>query len=267
MANPSSSSIIARGSVHVTSCFSCSAINHAAPCCVRDHGMREKRGGHREDEIPPERCGYLCDDDVSTADVIVVNTCSFIQDATEESLEMIFDMADLDCVASGNTKIVVAGCMPARYGSDLEEELTEASSFVPCARECDIVEVVDECLRLDRLALPDAGSIANRSRRQMARSWTFAYVKISDGCADRWCSYCTIPLIRGRYHKLPYDEHTRRCVLPCSAWREGDRPYRSGYRALGDDFDDPSSLAELLCRLAEEFPETWFRVMYLQPKV
>ena len=123
--------------------------------------------------------GYHCDDDVSTADVIVVNTCSFIQDATEESLEMIFDMADLDCVASGNTKIVVAGCMPARYGFDLEEELTEASSFVPCARECDIVEVVDECLGLDRSALPDAGSIvepgASADATRSGRSPTSRY--------------------------------------------------------------------------------------------
>lgn len=209
--------------------------------------------------------GYLCDDDVSTADVIVVNTCSFIQDATEESLEMIFDMADLDCVASGNTKIVVAGCMPARYGSDLEEELTEASSFVPCARECDIVEVVDECLRLDRLALPDAGSIAEPEPSADGEVRTFAYVKISDGC-DRWCSYCTIPLIRGRYHSFPYDSirddvsyHVRHGV------KEIDLIAQDTGR-WGTDFDDPSSLAELLCRLAEEFPETWFRVMYLQPE-
>ena len=209
--------------------------------------------------------GYRCDDDVSTADVIVVNTCSFIQDATEESLEMIFDMADLDCVASGNTKIVVAGCMPARYGSDLEEELTEASSFVPCARECDIVEVVDECLGLDRSALPDAGSIVEPEPSADDEVRTFAYVKISDGC-DRWCSYCTIPLIRGRYHSFPYDSirddvsyHVRHGV------KEIDLIAQDTGR-WGTDFDDPSSLAELLSRLAEEFPETWFRVMYLQPE-
>ena len=204
MASPSSSSIIARGSVHVTSCFSESQsttrphVAFVTMGCAKNEVDTEKMKSRLSD------AGYHCDDDVSTADVIVVNTCSFIQDATEESLEMIFDMADLDCVASGNTKIVVAGCMPARYGSDLEEELTEASSFVPCARECDIVEVVDECLGARSIGAARCWKHRGTEPSADDESDVRPYVKISDGC-DRWCSYCTIPLIRGRYHSFPYD--------------------------------------------------------------
>ena len=67
-----------------------------------------------------------------------MNTCSFIQSATEESLEAIFEVAGMPNVAAG-AALIVAGCMPARYGQDLESELSEASAFVPCSKEDDIV--------------------------------------------------------------------------------------------------------------------------------
>ena len=68
--------------------------------------------------------GYRIEQDPEQADAVVVNTCSFIQSATEESLEAIFEAAGMDNVASGDAKLIVAGCMPARYGDDLEAELT-----------------------------------------------------------------------------------------------------------------------------------------------
>ena len=86
--------------------------------------------------------GYEVCDDASTADVVVVNTCSFIQAATEESLEAIFEVCDLPNFIEGSAKLVVAGCMPARYGDDLASELGEAQAFVPCSKEDDIVEVL-----------------------------------------------------------------------------------------------------------------------------
>ena len=86
--------------------------------------------------------GYEVCDDASTADVVVVNTCSFIQAATEESLEAIFEVCDLPNFIEGSAKLVVAGCMPARYGDDLASELREAQAFVPCSKEDDIVEVL-----------------------------------------------------------------------------------------------------------------------------
>ena len=90
--------------------------------------------------------GYALADDPADADAIVVNTCSFIQAATEESLEAVFEAADLPNVASGCAALVVAGCMPARYGADLEAELVEAGAFVPCSREDDIALVLAETI-------------------------------------------------------------------------------------------------------------------------
>ena len=90
-------------------------------------------------------------------------------------------------------------------------------------------------------------------------------MKISDGC-DRFCSYCTIPFIRGRYHSFPF-AHVRAEVAAHAA--AGTREIvliAQDTGRWGEDFDDASSLAELVSALAEEFPDVWFRVLYLQPE-
>ena len=143
--------------------------------------------------------GFSVTEEASSADAIIVNTCSFIQAATEESIDAIFEAASLPKVDEGSAVLIVAGCMPARYGDDLAAELTEASAFVPCSREDDIAEVVARALRISLPVAAVGGEPAEGEGR------TFAYVKISDGC-DRFCSYCTIPYIRGRYHSFPYEQ-------------------------------------------------------------
>ncbi len=90
--------------------------------------------------------GFSVTEEASSADAIIVNTCSFIQAATEESIDAILEAASLPKVDEGSAALIVAGCMPARYGDDLAAELTEASAFVPCSREDDIAEVVARAL-------------------------------------------------------------------------------------------------------------------------
>ncbi len=202
-----------------------------------------------------EGAGYALVDDAEGADCIIVNTCSFIQSATEESLQAIFEAFDLPQVKEGKGKVVVAGCMPARYGDDLTSALNEAKTFVPCSKEDDIVAVLDALF-------PQRGRAA--SAHEAAPLYS-AYVKISDGC-DRFCSYCTIPYIRGRYHSFTYDqieEEIRACLA------RGAREIvliAQDTGRWGDDFDEPSTLAALMGALADAHPDTWFRVMYLQPE-
>ena len=200
--------------------------------------------------------GFSLTDDPALADAVVINTCSFIQAATEESIECILDISGLDNFVSGQSKLIVAGCMPARYGADLETELTEAHAFVPCSREDDIAEVLRAALGSPThqpfSAMPYAVSPA-------------AYVKISDGC-DRFCSFCAIPYIRGRYHSFTYEQ-----VRTAVAER-----VESGVREVtliaqdtgrwGEDFGQPDTTACLLDRLADEFSDTWFRLMYIEPQ-
>ena len=207
------------------------------------------------------RAGYGIVDDPEHADVVIVNTCSFIQAATEESIEAILEVAGYDSVASGASKLVVAGCMPARYGADLEPEFPEVSSFLSCSKEQDIVASVDKIIGTERLV----GADRNVALDLQGDARVFAYVKISDGC-DRFCAYCTIPFIRGRYHSYTYDDIRD----------EVERVVSEGAREIvliaqdtgrwGTDFENPSTLAQLMHRLAEEWPEIWFRVMYIQPE-
>ncbi|MCI8469146.1 MAG: 30S ribosomal protein S12 methylthiotransferase RimO [Eggerthellaceae bacterium] len=204
--------------------------------------------------------GYRLEDDPEQADVIVVNTCSFIQSATEESIEAVLDAAGLPRVEEGSASVVVAGCMPARYGDELAAELTEAAAFVPCSREDDIVAVIDGVLGIAREGAPAPACDADA--REVG---TFAYVKISDGC-DRWCSYCAIPLIRGRYRSFAYEDIRAEVArLVGAGVREIDLIAQDTGR-WGADFEEPRSLAWLLSALAEEFPSTLLRVLYLQPE-
>lgn len=223
------------------------------------------------------QAGFTMVENPLEAHAIIINTCSFIQSATEESLEAIFDAADLPNVADG-TPLIVSGCMPARYGDELADELTEASAFVPCDKEANIVAIVADQLNL---ALDEHGKLDTSTRVTTHESTTdesaqtteitiseqsvSAYVKISDGC-DRFCSYCTIPFIRGRYHSFLFEK----------IYEDVAEHVNNGVREIvliaqdtgrwGKDFEEQSSLAHLMTKLAESFPTTWFRVMYLQPE-
>ena len=233
----------------------------ARPVCFITLGCAKNEADTAAMERRAVAAGYRLEDDPERAEAIVVNTCSFIQSATEESIEAVLDAAGLPCVASGGTRLVVAGCMPARYGDELAAELPEAAAFVPCSREDDIAAVLDGLFGVERAAgeaPADEGAAARPAG-------TFGYVKISDGC-DRWCSYCAIPLIRGRYRSFPY-EQVRADVarLVDAGVREVDLIAQDTGR-WGADFDEPRDLAWLVDALAGEFPDTWLRVMYLQPE-
>ncbi len=91
-----------------------------------------------------ENAGCTLADEAEKADVIIVNTCCFIQSATEESIQAVFDAAGLDNVTSGDAKVVVSGCMPSRYGDELSDSFSsaETAAFVPCSDESKIVSVV-----------------------------------------------------------------------------------------------------------------------------
>ena len=208
-----------------------------------------------------EQAGYRHEEDVTIADAVIVNTCSFIQSATEESIEAILDIAGLESVSSGRSRLIVAGCMPARYGDDLSAELAEASSFVPCADESTIVEIMDNLFGVERM--PDYGAVL--PLKLESGDETSAYVKISDGC-NRFCSYCTIPYIRGRYKSFSYEAIDSEVSIHVEAGVREIVLIAQDTGRWGDDFEEPSSLAKLVSGLAEAHPQTWFRVMYIQPE-
>ncbi len=209
--------------------------------------------------------GFSLVSDPEQADAIVINTCSFIQAATEESLEAVFEAAHLDSVQHGNSVVVVAGCMPSRYGHDLKNELTEATAFVSCDDEEHIAEVLADALGIEQSALLPQQCNLNQYNAVTADGETHAYVKISEGC-NRGCTFCTIPSIRGNYHSFLFEEIDQEVL---KAQERGVREIvliAQDTGRWGDDFSEPSTLASLVSRLAKRHPQLWFRVMYIQPE-
>lgn len=197
-------------------------------------------------------------------DVIIVNTCSFLREAIEESLDTIFDVASLPSVSDGNTKLVVVGCLPSRFGSDLESELEEAQAFISCKDETEIVAQLDDLFGIERDDVdPDeSGTIGRLARTSTSPS---AYVKISDGC-DRFCSFCAIPFIRGRYHSFTYEAIRDEVANLVDQGVVEITLIAQDTGIWGSDLKPKSTLASLLDQLATEFPHTWFRVLYIQPE-
>ncbi len=209
--------------------------------------------------------GYGEATDAQSADVVIINTCSFLASATSESIETTLQLAEEVSDGIRNAPIVMCGCVPSRYGSDLPNELPEVAAFVRTDEEDGIVAVIDEVTGTVR-----SGTAMLPSIKRTVEG-TVAYLKISDGC-DRFCSFCAIPYIRGRYHSRS----------AASILEEAKSLVAGGVRELvligqdtgiwGEDFDQtvegPHTLAKLLIELAEAVrPEpVWIRVLYLQPE-
>ncbi|MBM6785827.1 30S ribosomal protein S12 methylthiotransferase RimO [Collinsella tanakaei] len=203
--------------------------------------------------------------DVEEADLAIVNTCSFLASATEESIEATLALAEEAADGVRSLPIVMCGCVPSRYGADLSGELPEVAAFVRTDEEDGIVGVVDGLLGVTRAVpahVPDVKRTVEGS---------VAFVKISDGC-DRFCSFCAIPYIRGRYRSRPWSEIRDEVVdLVSEGVRElvliGQDTGIWG-RDLADEGEGPHDLASLLRAVAEAVRphDVWIRVLYLQPE-
>ncbi len=145
-----------------------------------------------------EQSGYNLTENIEQADFALINTCAFIQDAIEESVQEILQIAQHKEDNSG-LKIVVAGCLAQRYSEELKEELAEVDAFVGTTRYGDIVEVFDRLSAEDKVLFVDEDHcIAQTEVRTILTKLPTAYLKISEGCS-RKCTYCVIPQLRGPY--------------------------------------------------------------------
>ena len=143
--------------------------------------------------FPPDR--FDLTDDPSTADLILVNTCGFIQSAKEESIGAILKMAQY----KKRAKLVVTGCLATRYAEELRKEIPEADLIVP------LKEYPELSKKLAALLGEEGILEMNPLRRVVSTSSYSAYLRISDGC-NNFCTFCAIPRIRGRFVSRPYEE-------------------------------------------------------------
>ena len=196
--------------------------------------------------------GYEIENDTSKSDVININTCAFLQVAVEEGIDVIFHLRSQNKTA----KIIVSGCMPSRYSHDLTKELFEVDKFVPVKQQHNIVNVVN--------ALLDCDSKSSSSSNIRTKNQLFAYVKISDGC-NRFCSYCAIPYIRGRYFSFSEKEIMKEVAELVENGTKEIIFIAQDTGIWGSDFNESTSIVSLLDIASSTFSDTWFRLLYIQP--
>lgn len=210
--------------------------------------------------------GHKMIDDEAQADVIVINTCCFINDAKEESIQTILEMADYK--KEGRLKaLIVTGCLAQRYKNEIIEEISEVDAVLGTTSYDKIVEAIDEALQghslvemTDLDALPEVNT-----QRLVTTGGHFAYLKIAEGC-DKHCTYCIIPKIRGNFRSVPMEK----------LLREAQELADQGVKELilvaqettlyGKDIYGEKSLHKLLKELCKIAGIQWIRILYCYPE-
>ena len=208
--------------------------------------------------------GYQIVDDPKEAEIIIVNTCGFIQSAKEESIDTLLEMAEYK--QTGRLKLLLAtGCLAQRYGEELREALGEADGFMGVADYKRIFEVIDEAQKGERPLAVGEGDRFYKSDRVLTTPPYSAYVKISDGCDNR-CTYCAIPLIRGRYRSRPYDDIVEECRELAKKGVTEVTLIAQDTSRYGSDFEGkPLLLKNLLADVSAIEGIHWVRVLYCYP--
>ena len=210
--------------------------------------------------------GYEMTNEEQEADIIVINTCCFIHDAKEESIQNILEMAEYK--KNGSAKaLIVTGCMAERYRQEILDEIPEVDEVLGTTAYDRILDAVDAALAgqhevmtadLDALPLPE-------TKRLVTTGGHFAYLKIAEGC-DKHCTYCIIPKIRGNFRSVPMERLIK----------EAEELADQGVKELilvaqettlyGKDLYGEKSLPKLLRELCKISGIRWIRILYCYPE-
>jgi ribosomal protein S12 methylthiotransferase len=205
--------------------------------------------------------------DPDAADVLVVNTCSFIGPAKEESIDAILDMARVKAVRAGR-RLVVSGCLAQRYADELRDALPEVDVFVGTGDLLRIADAVEAPLAAGPVVYRGAQHVlpgAELATRVRTGAWWTAYLKVSEGC-DHTCSFCIIPKIRGRHESRPLDDVLAEAEALAADGTLELNLVAQDLTAYGRDRRDGTSLAVLLRALAVRVPQLrWLRLLYAYP--
>ena len=208
--------------------------------------------------------GYRVVQDPSKAETIVVNTCGFILPAKEESISTIFEMAEYKKTGCLKT-LIVTGCLVQRYGDALKEEIPEIDILMGVAEYSRIFEAIDQANAGHKPLFTGEGDRFFKSPRVLTTPPYSAYVKISDGCDNR-CTYCAIPLIRGRYHSRPYADIVEECRTLAAGGAHELTLIAQDTSRYGNDFPEKKLLLPSLLRDVHEIDGLhWLRVLYCYP--
>lgn len=205
-------------------------------------------------------------DDEKEAQIIIINTCCFINDAKEESVNTILEMAELK--KTGSCKVlIVSGCMAQRYRQEIIDEIPEVDAILGTASYDKIAEVLDGVLAgqgynlfEDLSRLPD-----NTGKRIVTTGGHYAYLKIAEGC-DKCCTYCIIPKIRGRYRSYPMEELVSQAEELVEGGVKELLLVAQETTLYGKDLYGEKSLHRLIKELCKIDGLKWIRILYCYPE-
>ena len=210
--------------------------------------------------------GHQMVDSEEEADVIVVNTCCFINDAKEESIQTILEMAEYK--KDGSIKaLIVTGCLAQRYKQEIMDEIEEVDAVLGTTSYDKIVEVIEEALQgHKRLELTDIDALpAVNSKRLVTTGGHFAYLKIAEGC-DKHCTYCIIPKIRGNFRSVPMERLIKEATDLVEQGVKEIILVAQETTLYGKDLYGEKSLHILLKKLCEIGGLRWIRILYCYPE-
>ena len=216
--------------------------------------------------------GHCMTDDETQAEIVVINTCCFIHDAKEESIQTILEMAQLK--ETGNLKkLIVTGCLAQRYKEEILEEIPEVDAVLGTTSYDEITEVIDGLFsdspmeRADvKMTMKDIDYLPEvKSKRLVTTGGHYAYLKIAEGC-EKHCTYCIIPKVRGNFRSVPME------IL----LEEAGQLAEEGVKELilvaqettlyGKDIYGEKKLPELLRELCKIQGIRWIRILYCYPE-
>lgn len=216
--------------------------------------------------------GHQMVDDENEADIIIINTCCFIHDAKEESIQNILEMAQLK--ESGRLKaLIVTGCLAQRYKDEILKEIPEVDAVLGTTSYEEIGNVIDSVLSdnmvergQSRITMKDVDYLPKvKTKRLVTTGGHFAYLKIAEGC-DKHCTYCIIPKVRGNYRSVPME----------SLLEEAKQLADGGVKELilvaqettvyGQDIYGEKMLPKLLKELCKIAGIQWIRILYCYPE-
>lgn len=212
-----------------------------------------------------KKAGYELETDAGLCDVVIINTCGFINDAKRESIENILEFCTLK--NEGRIKkVVVTGCLAERYKEEIEKEIPEADVILGIGSEKDIVSAITRSLNGEKVVeFDDKKNLLLTGDRIISNLPFYAYLKISDGC-NNCCTYCAIPKIRGKMQSRTMEDIVS----------EAKKLAQNGVRELvivaqdttryGEDLYGEGKLPELLNKLCEISGIKWIRLLYCYPE-
>lgn len=209
--------------------------------------------------------GYQIVADPAMCDAVIVNTCGFIEDAKQESIDEILELASLK--KEGRIKaIIVTGCLAERYQKEVMKELYEVDAVVGIGANNDIVQIVKDALGGKKTEVfPEKTLLSMCGGRIRSTPYYYAYLKVAEGC-DNKCTYCAIPMIRGRFRSRPMDEILYEAKELASKGVKELIIVAQDTTRYGEDLKGEPQLAALLRELCKIEEVQYIRVLYCYPE-